>query len=224
MLLELVFLIISDLIGIYLLVTGTCSSIEDLIGSSSYNSYYIEYEYSIRAVIFLIILFIIARNSIKRNSVNITYRIKTFPFELDLFTGNLENQPERILLKFKKSNDKSFWISFLSKLGFTLLVTIEYPLGIEIGTDREHMSTDFKIIREKTQCTYYTLFPYANGVRQIYIDVSLRNDTSFGGDDPINIKTYITFKADPIIYFIKLELGNVLIDIKSSGGSLGWQS
>lgn len=222
--LQLVSLIITDLIGIYLLLTGTFSSIESLIGSNPYNSYYSEYESYIKAITFLIIVFVIGCNSIKRNSVNITYRIKTFPFELDLFTGNLENQTERIFLKFKKSNDKSLWISFLSKLGFTLLVTIEYPLGVEIGTDREHMSDDFKIIREKSQCTYYTLLPYANGVRQIYIDVSLRNDTSFGGDEPINIKTYITFKADPLIYFVKLELGNVLINIKSSGGSLGRQS
>jgi len=90
--------------------------------------------------------------------------------------------------------------------------------------DSELTFRDIKIIKETPQSIYYTLLSHANGVRRIFIDVYLRDDTSFEGDEPINIKTYIAFKVSFLIYLIKLELGRESIDIKSSGGPFDRES
>lgn len=219
MVLGLISQVITDLIEIYLLFNGIISSFESLIGSNSTiesgPTYfpYISYKSCLKGITFLGIILLVIRNSIMRNSVIIKYRIVRDPIALDLIKSNLNRQTERINLIFKKENDCGRWFEFLDYMGFLLLVKIDYPLGVTMSTDRESLPVEFKIVSKTSQSVSYTVPLHANGRRQIHIDVSLRDDTSFEGNEPINIKTFITCRASCPLNLIKFEIGYDSVDI-----------
>lgn len=217
MLLGFIIPIISDIIELFLSVKGALSSIESLIGSNSYNIFYTENKLLIEIIAVSIIVLIISCNSIKRNSVKVDYRIKGYPMDFDLHIGNLtqnliQRQTEIIEFIFEKENPKSLWIWFLNMIDLIFLVKIEYPLGITIGIEEEHLPRDVRHIGDTLQSVSYTIPLHANGRRRISFDVSLDGDNSFAGNEPIFIKTYITSDNSFLIKF-KIEVGNNSINI-----------
>ena len=111
MVLELFLVTISEVLALYIVVSSIFSYIKSLIGNESYNTYFARYENLIKLAFLLIVLFIIAINSIKRNYMIIKYRFRNHPENFNLSRKDIVNrQLEIITFRFKKSNDNSVWV------------------------------------------------------------------------------------------------------------------
>lgn len=219
MVLELILITISEILAFYVAVCTILSYIKSSIGDNAYNIYFSKYENLIKLTFFLIVLFIIVINAIKRNYIIIKYRFRNNPRYFDLFKKDIINrQSEIITFRLKKSNDSSIWMYILNKLNFTLFIVFKCPLGTTLGRERETelINGNFRFRTEKSQSLSYTLPLYANGTREISINVSIRDDIGFVGNEPINIKTYIAFNFPILRNLLKLEVGHDSIDINTS--------
>ena len=202
---------IGEFIAIIAIIYGITSSIQEKI--VEYFPFLEEYKYIVSfltAILFLIIYF---RYSIKKNSINVKYRLMNKPEALDLKMDELD---DTINVIFKKENEESLWLKFLSYLTFDIFIKVDFPVGIRLEMERNF--TEFKILEDNPQNLLIITLLSTSGRRRMPLYVQSMEYTNFDGGSPIYINVYIAPKRNLLHKLLQIGLGSEKIDILPSRG------
>jgi len=202
---------IGEFIAIIAIIYGITSSIQEKI--VEYFPFLEEYKYIVSfltAILFLIIYF---RYSIKKNSINVKYRLMNKPEALDLKMDELD---DTINVIFKKENEESLWLKFLSYLTFDIFIKVDFPVGIRLEMERNF--SEFKILGDNPQNLLIITLLSTSGRRRMPLYVQSMEYTNFDGGSPIYINVYIAPKRNLLHKLLQIGLGSEKIDILPSRG------
>lgn len=202
---------IGEFIAIIAIIYGITSSIQEKI--VEYFPFLEEYKYIVSfltAILFLIIYF---RYSIKKNSINVKYRLMNKPEALDLKMDELD---DTINVIFKKENEESLWLKFLSYLTFDIFIKVDFPVGIRLEMERNF--SEFKILEDNPQNLLIITLLSTSGRRRMPLYVQSMEYTNFDGGSPIYINVYIAPKRNLLHKLLQIGLGSEKIDILPSRG------
>lgn len=202
---------LAEFIGIFYIINEIVAPLSDKI--LEYFPILTEYVYLIKYGAALFFLAIYINHSIRKNSIDVKYRIAEKPSNFDL---------EMDYIKFKSGaaidfaveieNVEGIWLKFFNRLNFNLLVQINHPHGIKINMEREN--SDFKVIEpKKTRKMEMTAPLQLDGRRKFRLYVEIEDNTSFDGKGLIITKIYITPKLNIFKNISSIELGMSNIEI-----------
>jgi hypothetical protein len=161
-------------------------------------------------VLSLIVVYLIFVASVKSNEIKIPYRFRKHTHDLDIKIDNLRNEPYYMDLTFYKYENDCHIFKLLKWLRFNVFMEVISPEGI--GINLEKLCPDFNIIEENMCNILSTFYIKDKGIRSIRLDVDCQNRTSFGGDEPLIIKTYIGCQRI-LPKILHIELGSEQIKI-----------
>lgn len=168
------------------------------------------------ATLFFIAIY--THHSIRKNSIDVKYRIAEKPSDFDLEMDYIKSKyGATIYFVVEIENEKGMWLKFFNRLNFNLLVEVNHPHGIKVNMEREN--SDFKVIEPKKARKMEMTAPLQlDGRRKFSLYVELEDNTSFDGKGSIITKIYIIPKLYRFKNISSIELGMNKIDILPSRG------
>ena len=169
--------------------------------------------YLIKGGPFIFLLAIYTQNSIRKNSIDVKYRIVEKPSDFDLEMDYFKSKSgAAIHFVVEIENVEGMWLKFFNMLNFYLLVEIKHPHGIKVNMERQN--SDFKVIDpKKTRKMEMTAPLQLDGRRKFRLYVELEDNTSFEGKGLIITKIYITHKLNIFKTISPIELGMSNIEL-----------
>lgn len=202
---------IGEFIAIMAIIYEIMSSIQEII--VEYFPFLEEYKHIVSVFTAIFFLSVYFQYSIKKNSINVKYRLMNKPEALDMEMDELEGT---INVIFKKENEESLWLKFLFYLTFDIFIKIDFPVGIRLEMERNF--SEFEILKDNPQNLLITTSLSTSGRRKMLLYVKSMESTNFDGGSPIIINVYIAPKIYLFNKLLKIGLGSEKIDILPSRG------
>lgn len=214
-----VFASLAEFIGILVIINGIVAPFSDKILEyfpALTENAYLPYLLNGGATLFFLAIY--THHSIRKNSIDVKYRIVEKPSDFDLEMDHIKSKyGAAIDFAVQIENEESMWFKFFNRLNFNLLVEVNHPHGIKVNMEREN--SDFKVIEPKKARKMEMTAPLQlDGRRKFSLYVELEDDTSFDGKGLIITKIYITPKLNRFKNISSIELGMSNIDILPSRG------
>lgn len=211
-----VFASLAEFIGILTIINEIVSPISDKIVEHFPVLNEKAYLFKYGATLFFLAIY--THHSIRKNSIDVKYRIAEKPSNFDLEMDYIKSKYGAVIdFVVEIENEKGVWLKFFNWLNFNLLVEVNHPHGIKVSMERDN--SDFKVIEPKKARKMEITAPLQlDGRRKFSLYVELEDNTSFDGKGSIITKIYITPKLYRFKNISSIELGMSNIDILPSRG------